>query len=316
MADEITAEDKLRNTKKMIFTGLDNSGKTSINMTLKQNKGSLGLVKPTYLVDRSVFEYLNYEIIQHDLGGQKKYLISYLKEPGLYFNDTDIAVLVIDVQDKERFDEAIDYFKEVFDRFEKLGIQPEVWALYHKAERFLFEADEEDSANIENLKERMLELNSGRFLMEHAITSIYDDFSITETFGKMFRRLYPKSMLVDELLETLSQDLNAEIIALIDDNVLPVAYHVNSSVEIDFIKFTVPYLYRLKERLANVEEGESGNLIQVESGGRGFIFMELPTPRVKLYLLVIGIKEAITKAKIYLKVLDFSPRIADALGID
>jgi len=72
------------------------------------------------------------EIAEWDLGGQISYRISYLKNPGKYFDDTEIAIYVIDVQNRVRLPEAISYLKDVVDRFNKLEIAPPIFVFLHK----------------------------------------------------------------------------------------------------------------------------------------------------------------------------------------
>ena len=297
-------------SKKMLFTGLANSGKTSINLALKRNMSEIGLVKPTYLIDRSIFKYLDYEIIQHDLGGQQKYLISYLREPGRYFSETDAIIFVIDILDPALYAEAIAYYKEVLERLHTLDITPGIWVFFHKAEAIVFNKDEIQLRMVERLKTEIKHINAQRFMLNFNITTIFDHWSIANAFGRIMNVLYSQSKFLSELLRSLADDVNASIIAIIDDNLVPVTSHVNDPRQERLIGYTVPYLYRLITTMP--PSSNHNGLISMEHGEYGFAFMKLPNAPISLFILIIGTKET-TKQELIQKITEYSPKLLYAL---
>lgn len=310
----IDPEDKRKKAKKVVYVGLDNSGKTSLNLTLKQNLFQVGFVKPTYLVERETFRYLDYNIIQHDMGGQRKYIINYLSRPGKFFNKTDFMVFVIDIQDVERFDEALQYLSDVLERFDQLEVKPGICVLFHKAERYLMEADETELMYIEDLKGRITEAHGKEYDIEFDITSIYDSWSVNNAFGKIFNKIYPRPERLDALMKEITHDLKASVLAILDDNILPVASHSESLDKDTIIGYTAPFLYKLKENLKKSGE-TSSDLIVLQEEGYGFVFIDMPLAPVPLYLLAIGMRDIKTKAQVVDKIFDLAPRLYDALGI-
>ena len=65
-------------TQKILFTGLDDAGKTSIILALKREYSKIAIIKPTKGAQRRIFEFLGKDISEWDLGGQERYRISYL----------------------------------------------------------------------------------------------------------------------------------------------------------------------------------------------------------------------------------------------
>ena len=303
----------LNTSKKQILVGLDNSGKTSLSLALKNNYTKIGLTKPTYLVDRGVFKYLNYDIIQHDFGGQRKYLITYLKEPGKYFNETDVAAYVIDIQDTERFDESLDYFKDMLASFDDLDLNPEIWILFHKAEKYLIEGDEEELVVVESLKKRIKEINKKRFSISFEITSIYDRWSVVRAFGKIFNALYPKNEKLDATMKELADTINASLVSIIDDNVLVVGTYSRDKAQEDLLSYTVPHLYKIKTDLD--EKSGHKDLVTLQKGGFGYAFVDLHASPVKLYVLAIGIKNFTTEALLIQEIESFTYKILNALDL-
>ena len=70
--------------EKVLFTGLDNAGKTSIISVLKREFAQIESLTPTQGSQKRIFDFLGKTIAEFDLGGQEKYRISYLKRPNDY----------------------------------------------------------------------------------------------------------------------------------------------------------------------------------------------------------------------------------------
>ena len=117
---------------KILFTGLDDAGKTSIILSLQREFSKIAVLSPTRGAQRRVFSFLGKDIAEWDLGGQVSYRISYLKNPGKFFDGTEIAIYVIDIQNKPRIPEAISYYKDVIDQFRELEIEPPIYIFLHK----------------------------------------------------------------------------------------------------------------------------------------------------------------------------------------
>ncbi|MHA2325878.1 MAG: ADP-ribosylation factor-like protein, partial [Promethearchaeota archaeon] len=126
-------EPKVRELQnKVLFTGLDDAGKTSIILALQREFSKIAVLSPTRGAQRRIFDFLGKEISEWDLGGQISYRISYLKNPDKYFEGTEIAIYVVDIQNKPRLPESISYFKDVIDQFRKLEIEPPIYIFLHK----------------------------------------------------------------------------------------------------------------------------------------------------------------------------------------
>ena len=130
-------------TSKILFTGLDGAGKTSIILALQREFSKIALIEPTRGAIRSTFKLLGREITEWDLGGQKNYLISYLKSPSKYFDETAIAIYVIDILDTSRIVESLSYFYSVIDKFRELKIEPYINIFFHKHDPKLIQSVEE-----------------------------------------------------------------------------------------------------------------------------------------------------------------------------
>jgi GTPase SAR1 family protein len=174
---------------KILFTGLDDAGKTSIILALQREFSKIAILSPTRGAQRRVFDFLGKEISEWDLGGQISYRISYLKNPGKFFDGTEIAIYVIDVQNKPRIPEAISYFKDVIAQFKTLEIEPPIYTFLHKYDPALKRSAANEMENlIIDLKEQLKSATDYKELFFFE-TSIYDFVSIIGAMSEILLSL-------------------------------------------------------------------------------------------------------------------------------
>ena len=113
--EKIKGENPEKDIRKLILVGLDNAGKTSILLSLKgiKNLRKFASVNPTRGSDTATFIAFDtgYNII--DLGGQEAYRNDHLKNFKQHLTGTNKIIYVIDVQDEDRYDIAIEYLKSI-----------------------------------------------------------------------------------------------------------------------------------------------------------------------------------------------------------
>lgn len=113
--------DEKTNHRKILLVGLDNSGKTSIAQSLQgiTNLPSFQNMKPTQGLDIRNINALNSEFAIWDLGGQESFRSEYLENFDQYIRGTNKLIYVFDIQDNDRYDLSINYFKKILDLVEK-----------------------------------------------------------------------------------------------------------------------------------------------------------------------------------------------------
>ncbi|MHA1144927.1 MAG: ADP-ribosylation factor-like protein [Candidatus Helarchaeota archaeon] len=119
---------------KIVIMGLDNSGKTSIRLSLERNTNLLSYysLKPTPGLKIINFEDRNTLFNIWDFGGQEKYRKSYLEELDKFMEGVDKILFVIDVQDKERYDVALDYLQKIINALKKKNAKINLSVFLHK----------------------------------------------------------------------------------------------------------------------------------------------------------------------------------------
>lgn len=231
LVESMRAQDKKpREAWKILFSGLDFAGKSSILATIKHEFQKLVNPQPTKLTERSSFSFLGQDVAEWDLGGQRLYRIQYLKRPIKYYADTSILFYVIDVLDEERYEEAIDFLYDTLQLFDKLNINPLISILFHKMDPEVVKDAKKSriELKITQLTNKIKVLTYGRDVMFFR-TSIFNRFSVIDAFSRSMLELFPDKNVVDYALAELAQKTAANIIILLDENRFILGQNIISS---------------------------------------------------------------------------------------
>ena len=115
-----------RPKEKLLMLGLDNSGKTSIVLSLKGGENLLSYysLKPTKGIEINQMEEEDKNFYVWDFGGQKKFRKEYLKDFETKAKNAKKLIYVIDIQDFEKINDSMDYFRNIisFSTIKKMEI--------------------------------------------------------------------------------------------------------------------------------------------------------------------------------------------------
>jgi GTPase SAR1 family protein len=204
---------------KIVFAGLDNSGKTSMILGLEKKYSKLaGGVQPTKGVSRSQSSIMGLTISIWDLGGQDSYRTQYVKDAAeLYLFDIDLLFYMVDVRDKKRFEESVLYYKQILQVLAKFEQNPPVIVCLHKSEP----AQENDTPI--NIKENiaaareLFEKASEDFSIKFFETSIFEPYSLATAFSYGLEALSPNRDIFRHQLEKLAKLSGAKGILLVNE---------------------------------------------------------------------------------------------------
>ena len=276
---------------KILFTGLDDAGKTSIILALQREFSKIAILSPTRGAQRRIFDFLGKEISEWDLGGQISYRISYLKNPDKYFDGTEIAIYVVDVQNKPRMPEAISYFKDVIAQFKKLEIEPPVYLFFHKYDPALKRSALNEMENlIIDLKDQFRKATDYKELYFFD-TSIYDFASIIRAMSEILLSLYPKSELIEKTIFEFAKKVDSDGIVVIDDNSLIVGSYYKNDETRHLLTASTPYFLTLHDsfQYTGVMEDRYEDRMIVQRFGKNFMFKHITLRKGSppYYLLLI-----------------------------
>ena len=274
---------------KIMFTGLDDAGKTSIILALQREFEKIANVEPTKATQRRIFTLLGRAVSEWDLGGQKHYCISYLKNPGKYFDGTEIAIYVIDIQCASRLSESLSYLNDVIKQFKILKIEPAINVLFHKYDPDLVKENRNEVAIQINDIIKKIKKSIGYKKIRFFRTSIYDLYSIMNAMSEILLELFPKSDLIQKTIEEFANKLNCEGLMIIDNNSLIIgSYFINTSIKNVLSKIIGSFL-RLNDSFLEIGLEQQNDQIFANKFKKNFLFKRIVLKESILpyYVLII-----------------------------
>ena len=189
----------------VLFAGLDNAGKTSIILALSRDFSKASKVKPTRGIKRKEYNLLGMVISQWDLGGQALYRRNYLKvQAEMVFNRTESVIFVLDIQDKDRSEEAITYLSDIITQLKNLNLEPTIHVFFHKFDpEISISGLKAELINISlELRNKIKTIDYTKF--EFYRTSIYNLQTLIIAVSKILLSKNPKSIVLDSTINEFS----------------------------------------------------------------------------------------------------------------
>ncbi|MCK4781182.1 MAG: hypothetical protein KAT57_13365, partial [Candidatus Lokiarchaeota archaeon] len=261
-------------------------------LSLQREFSKIAILSPTRGAQRRIFNFLGKEISEWDLGGQLAYRIAYLKNPGKYFEGTEIAIYVIDIQNKSRIPEATSYFKDVIEQFKELEIEPPIYVFLHKFDPALRRsAQNEMELLIIDLKDKLRDTKYKEIYYYE--TSIYDFGSIITAMSEILLSLYPKSELIEKTIHEFAKKVNSEGVVIIDDNSLIIGSYYKDEETKHLLTASTPYFLTLHDsfQFTSPMEEKYENRMIVQRFGKNFIFKQITLKKESEPYYLILLKE-------------------------
>ena len=167
--------------RKILLMGLDNSGKTSIVLSLQKDTNLLSYysLKPTQGIEIINLTSDGQKFAIWDLGGQEKYRIEYLENLERYTRGVDKLIFVIDIQDQDRYDLALEYLKKVIEYLESKDRTPKISVFLHKMDPQIEKENKIPIETLTELNKKILAIVSDNFKPDIFKTTIYTIFQKT-----------------------------------------------------------------------------------------------------------------------------------------
>ncbi|UCD01357.1 MAG: hypothetical protein JSV23_10845, partial [Promethearchaeota archaeon] len=277
----------------------------------------LSTVKPTIKAKRTYYtnSLLGVSIVRWDLGGQKSYRKIYLGYKSKYFTEMQSIFYVIDIQAREKFEEALTFLKDIVNiTSESHPENFQFLILLHK-----HDPDIKSNKNIINhVKYLGNEISSIIKNLKFSIfkTSIYDEPSLLKAFSDgVFYATHKSKMFQTLLKDYMGQTYNSSTL-LLDQNGFIVA---SRSTNVAYQKICEAIAPRLAQALEKLEEWEINTIDivtnvefpekQLEYQKEGIIFLrKLDISDTRLYLVTLCLNKNV-KIKSY----EYLPLLANNL---
>jgi small GTP-binding protein len=298
--------ESIAHKEKIVFCGLDNGGKTSILLLLDKKFSLMNKITPTKKANVSTtsVSLLGLDISTWDLGGQKNYRQIYIEKKDKYFSDLKTLFYVIDIQDPERFPEAIRYLKETSNVVLDLNDENiRFFILFHKCDPDL-KTSEDFRDHIIQLEEKISNIDAlNKLNPQYYETSIYEEETILKVFSEGVITLSPKAELLHALLkEYMTKTFNSAA-ALLDMHSFILASRATKDYYQRTCESVAPRLTRAIEKLEewNIKTIDIVTNVEFpikteESDKEGLIFLrKLDLGEERLYLITLCLNKRIKK---------------------
>lgn len=181
---------KVEKDFKIVLAGLDNAGKSSYLIALRKKYNfweKVSTLKPTIKIDYSTCNILGkYMLNIWDMGGQAKYREIYIKNR-IYFENTDVILFLIDIQDEMRFETSVNYLHELLDIYREMEYKSEINICLHK-----FDPEYKDKEEYNERKNMLIDLIkkvNPDMLFRFFDTSYYNIYSLTKALSTSLNKI-------------------------------------------------------------------------------------------------------------------------------
>lgn len=245
---------------KIIISGLDNAGKTSILTAFDKRynfEQEIEELRPTKKIEYHTTQFLNKYIAFWDMGGQEQYRKLYIANLDFYFANTDLLLYIIDIQDRFKFDLTLEYLNVILEYFEKNNMNVPLIVAFHKFDPQLKD-NEELIENIDVLMEDIIKIEQLKKVF--LATSIYDIFSIVQLISEVLSLFDDHYLEIYIYLEESLMDLECISLLLFDHRGTIISEHYSESIDSDLylilissIKEYILHLKKIQEENSEIE---------------------------------------------------------------
>lgn len=298
---------------KIIVSGLDNAGKTSILTALDKKydfERDIVQLKPTIRVEYHKMNFLKNNTIFWDMGGQETYREIYVNYQDVYFDSTDLLIYVIDIQDPDRFDNSLEYLDAILTFFSENEMDVPIIITFHKYDPDL-KADNEILMNIEKLRDQILN-KYPNFNILFQQSSIYDIISIVQLVSYGLSVFDKKFFELSELLEYYLDIFKSQALIIFDRNGIIVSEFysdIEPEVYIELLESIKEHLFLLKRM---EEEKYEGTFDFTSSYGKLFSYLLKTKIKNDMFFISVVLKER-EKEKFFEKFPEFHDDLIEIL---
>jgi len=293
---------------KLVIAGLDNAGKTSALIALRQKYNFYERVKnlkPTIRIDYSSFRFLHTRVNLWDMGGQAKFRKIYIDNP-IYFTETDCLYYLIDIQDELKFQESAKYLYNLLEIYRDLEYKNEIAICFNKYDpKYKQNPDFADRAAM--IKNLILTQNQDmKFVFFN--TSCYDISSISRAISHSLNKILNLEEVSSELNRLVSNFYCNYAILYTDSGLIISDCYRDSMDTREFenvisnkLNDDLEFFQRLKDEQVNIDDrvtfsNESAEYVKryvIESGQSNNVFyLGISAPPQRLNEIKIELEKA------------------------
>ncbi|MHA1148888.1 MAG: ADP-ribosylation factor-like protein [Promethearchaeota archaeon] len=285
LKDPFSAKRKI----KVLYTGLDNAGKTSFLKAIKKKYSEIIKTLPTKGVERSeekLFSEQNSQISIWDLGGQEKYRNKYLEQSKVYLYNVDLLFFFIDIQDDKRIEESLTLFRKIISSLKELEEFPPLVITLNK-----LDPDLKDNQKIKELLEYLkqeIQKISDNFFIKIFETSIFDHWSMISAYSYGLAQLSPNRELFRNQLRTFAKRTNSDALLLLNENGIILSNYSKDEISGKVFEISAPHFQTLYKTFKEFKLLKQDFIVSsgITDEKKKIIFKKLNVDKYNLYFLI------------------------------
>ena len=307
---------EMNSIKKIVFAGLDYSGKTSIILTLNEEYSKISNLKPTMGVETRTDNILGMKVMQWDIGGQEQFRKHYVEDK-THFENTDLLVYVIDVTDysTERIKDSVDYLKQIIQVFEYFKKIPKIIVCLHKIDPDV-QFKEDVKINCSTIYKTIKEIEgvkNNTLDIQFFQTSIYNKWSLLKAFSHGIRSLTTKTKTMAKMFEDFALKNEIKAITVKDDNLLTITeFYTEKIYEKIVEKFALSLIFAYKDLKKSTLKDFSKMFLEMDKE-EYMIIQRMNILDVDFYIIAISASKDIQKL-IKKSLIEFIGEIEDVIS--
>ncbi len=275
---------------KIVFAGLDKAGKSSFLLGVKRQFSEIIKQMPTKGVNRSPEDLLaesNSTVIIWDLGGQKQYLEKYFEQSKIYLYNIDLLFFFIDIQDNNRFNEALALYRRTIRTLREFKEFPIIVVCLNK-----YDPDLKKSEVIEQrvsfLTSQIKDLSED-FFVKIFKTSVFSQWSLISAYSFGLNQLSPNKELFHHQLKIFADKTKADALLLLNENGIILSNYSTNSVSQKVFEISAPHFQTLYETFKEFKLLKKDFIISsgVMNESKKLIFKRIKVDKYNLYLLIL-----------------------------
>ncbi len=205
---------------KILFTGLEDTGKTSFLLTIKREFSELPSLLPTIEPKKDSLDFLGTTIMKWDIPGKKILRDGVLKNGERYFYDTDVLYYFIDIQNP-RIDDSKEFLEQIVKNIDLSDSLVPIIFILTKCDEDIIHTGE-ISTQIQQIKTKfsIIAQSHPHVFFE---TSIFTHYTILNAFSYGIRQLSPNREMLEHLMWEFIARLDMITGLLLNENGIVIA---------------------------------------------------------------------------------------------
>ncbi len=220
-------------TLKILFSGLDAAGKTSIRHALDSRDSLLNENNPTIGIQRAQRQIGNFlNVVEWDCGGQDKYREMFMKRGKSLLDETDGLFYIIDMKRPDRFSESISYLKKNLNLLQEINRIVPIAVLLHKVDPDT-EQNSEMRSRINGVKQECEKIK-GNFDIMYFETTIFKPITLWNAYSMLFSHISPnRDILKDQIKKYCNEKKLLGAVVIHDDKII-ISRYIEDSMTPNF----------------------------------------------------------------------------------